>query len=148
VPTYRYQCECGVQFEAVVPMKDHQKPKECPSCKASAQRVIPEDVAGVFNQSVTGPIPQNTGLTSFDGHTDRVIGVSAKQGWDEHEKRVRLKKRVLADNPGASPEALSRNPDGSYRLLAPEERGVHDRANAINSLAMKTLRPRRATAPR
>jgi putative FmdB family regulatory protein len=148
MPTYIYQCKCGVRFEAVASMKDHQKPKECPSCKAQAPRVIPDEVAGVFNKDVTGPVPQNTGLASLDAHIDRVIGVSAKRGWDEHEKRLRLKKRVLDGNPGASPEALSRNPDGSYRPLSPDERGVHERANAINSLAMKTLRPRRQTAPR
>ena len=147
MPTYKWQCECGLRFEGIAPMKDHQKPKKCPDCGAEAQRVVPDEVAGVFNQDVTGPVPQNTGLSQYDAHVDRVIGKSADQGRKVQEIRRKVKGQVLNSNPGVTPEDLSLNPDGTYRVLTPEERGVHERANTINSLAMKTLKKTKKTQP-
>lgn len=121
-------------------MKDHQKPKKCPDCGLAAPRIVPEDVAGVFHQDVTGPVPQNTGISQLDSHIDRVIGKSADQGRQVQEQRKRIKEQVLRSNPGKSLEDLSLNPDGSYKVLAPEERGVQSRVHSINDLAMKTLK--------
>ena len=146
MPTYNFQCSCGVRFEAVAPIKDHQKPRKCPDCGELAPRHVPDNVSGVFNQPVTGPVPQNTGLSQLDAHIDRVIGQSAKQGWDVHGKRKQVKEEVLQAVPGKRPEDLSLNPDGSYRVMAPEERGVHERANTINSLAMTTLKGKKKRA--
>jgi len=147
MPLYRFQCECGLRFEGVAPMKDHQKPKKCPDCGSDAPRVVPEDVAGVFNQEVTGPVPQNTGLSQYDAHVDRVIGKSADQGRKVIARRQKEKEQVLDGIPGVTPDDLSRNPDGTYRVMTPEERGVHERANTINSLAMKTLKKTKKTHP-
>jgi hypothetical protein len=102
--------------------------------------MMPKDVNGVFNQPVTGIGPQNTGVASLDTSIDRVIGTSAKQGWDQAELRRREKLKVLAET-GAPPDALSRNPDGSYRVMSPEERGVLDRAIRINDAASRALVP-------
>lgn len=147
MPTYKWQCKCGLRFEGIASMRDHQKPKKCPDCGADAQRMLPDDVSGVFNQDVTGPVPQNTGISQLDAHIDRVIGKSADQGRKVHEKRTKVKEQILASNPGTTPEDLSRNPDGSYRVLTPEERAVHDRAVTIDSLAMKTLKKKKSSAP-
>jgi putative FmdB family regulatory protein len=144
---YTFQCACGVRFEAHAAMKDHQQPKPCPDCGKAAPRVLPTEVNGVFNQQVTGPVPQNTGISALDVHIDRVIGQSSKQGWDYHERRARYKKSVLQNHPGKTPEDLSRNPDGSYRVLQPAERAVHERANEINHQALTTLKPPKKPAP-
>ena len=147
MPLYDYQCGCGLRFEASASMAKALEPSPCPECKTPAPRIVPEDVSGSFNQPVTGPGPQNTGLASLDANIDRVIGQSAQKGWAVADKRVKDKRRVLAETPGATGADLSRNPDGTYRVLAPEEKGVHDRANAINRTAMQKLQDLKSKKP-
>jgi hypothetical protein len=107
---------------------------------------MPETASGVFKQMAKGPGPQNTGVSSFDAHVDRVIGQSAAQGWAKHEERQADKQEVV-EATGANPHALARNPDGSWRPLTDEERGVQVRAQKINSLAISTLDQRRRKRP-
>lgn len=136
MPTQEYQCLCGLKFDGHAKLGDHSKPKECPACGQMAPSVVPSQVQGHFRKDVTGPMPQNTGIQGLDAHIDRTIGQSAKQGWDVAERRVADKKQVLAANPGATGYDLSKQPDGSYRVLEPEERAVHERSQAIHGAAM------------
>jgi len=98
--------------------------------------MIPEDVTGSFHQDVSGPVPQNTGVSQYDLEADRAIGASAQQGWEVADQRLQEKRTILGHHPEASGYDLSRNPDGTYRVLTAEERAVHDRALAINDKAM------------
>lgn len=137
MPTYEYLCQsCGLKFDGHAKLGEHSKPQECPSCGQQASSVVPSQVQGHFSKEVTGPGPQNTGIQGLDAHIDRVIGQSAKQGWDAAEARVKDKRQVLASNPGATGHDLSKQPDGSYRVLTPDERGVHERSQAIHGTAM------------
>lgn len=145
---YSYQCKCGLRFTKSARMADYRKPAKCPECGKDAPRHIPDDIDGVFQFESTGPVPQNTGVQDIDAIADRAIGQSAKQGWDVIKKRVREKRQLLNQNPDVDPRSLSRNPDGSYRVLRPEEREIHDRAMAINKLAMKRLLQRKEKAPK
>lgn len=124
-------------------MKNATKPSKCPDCGSSAERVLPASVSGVYQQNVTGPVPQNTGVSKLDAHIDRVIGKSAAQGWTVQEERNARKRELLEREQGISPAHLSMNPDGTYRVMTDEEAGVHHRANTINSKAMETLRKTR-----
>lgn len=142
MPVFEFQCDCGVKFEASAPMSKAKDPKPCPDCSKLAARVMPEDLNGVFNQTVNGPGPQNTGLSSLDAHIDRVIGDSARQGWETVDKRIAAKRKVLRET-GAKSETLSRNPDGSYRVRKPEEQAVHERAVSINQLALEHLKTKK-----
>ena len=135
MPLYCYQCACGLRFEASSSMKESQRPRRCPECGAAAERLIPTEVAGVFHQDVTGPGPQNTGLSQLDANIDRAIGESARKGWEVHSLRRRDKVAILEAHPDKRKGDLSLMPDGSYRLLEPEEKAVADRAHAINSQA-------------
>jgi putative FmdB family regulatory protein len=137
MPLFTYQCDCGVRFESPGSMKEATQPCKCPSCGEDAQRHLPDGVSGVFQQNVTGPVPQNTGITQLDAHIDRVIGKSAEQSWVVHEERKSRKKDLLEQDPGATQAHISRNPDGTYRTLTDKEAGVHHRANLINAMAMK-----------
>ena len=142
MPRYMFQCACGVRFEASAKVEDHSRPQPCPDCDAPSPRWMPESVDGVFNPDMDGtPGPQNTGVAAVDMESDRAIGASAKTGWQVAENRLAEKKAIIKET-GAEGEDLSRNPDGSYRVLDQKERGVHDRAQAINSLAMSTLSKR------
>ncbi len=134
MPTYEYRCECGLQFDARAPRANRKKAKPCPSCEQPANSVPPSTVSGHFTHEVSGPGPQNLGIQGIDAHIDRVIGQSSKQGWDVAEGRKRQKQEVMADT-GASGRDLSKNPDGSYSVLKPAERAVHERAQKIHQAA-------------
>jgi len=147
MPTYRYQCECGVQFEGRNPIAKHTEPKVCPECGEKANRMLPEGIEGHFNKEVDGPGPQNTGIHGLDTHIDRVIGQSAQQGMAVIEARQKAKREFLRDNPGVDPRQLARVPDGSLAINRPEEQSFAERANRINSRAMATFRKKREGEP-
>jgi len=137
MPTYEWLCpSCGLKFDANAKIADRGKPKKCPACNQEAQSVVPSQVQGHFNHQVTGPVPQNTGIHDLDTHIDRVIGQSARQGHEVIRERVQDKKELLAGNPEVTGHDLSRNADGTYRVMSAEERGVHDRSQNIHKTAM------------
>ena len=125
-------------------MSDHAKPKKCPDCGQLAQRNLPTDLKGVFNLETSGVGPQNTGVSELDLNLDRVVGQDAAKGWKAIEKRNSTKQEVLRSTPGATPYDLSKNPDGSYRVMATEEKQAHARAFTINTLAMQRLKKKPA----
>ena len=125
-------------------MADHAKPKTCPECGQEAPRLLPKELNGVFKLDLNGVGPQNTGVSEVDLNIDRIVGEDAKKGWKAIEARNAIKGEVLASNPGATPYDLSKNPDGSYRVMAPEEKKVHARAFTINALAMQRLKKKSA----
>ncbi len=135
MPIFEFQCTCGLRFDASVAREKRGEPRKCPECGDSANPCLPATVAGHFKKDVTGPVPQNTGIADLDAHIDRVIGQSAAQGWEQHEKRVDHKREVIARS-GVSGGNLSRTVDGDYIPLKPEEKAAHDRALAIHNKAM------------
>lgn len=136
MPSYRYQCDCGVQFEKSVPLSKRQELQSCPECNTPSKQIVPASVDGFFNKEVTGPVPQNTGISQLDVHIDRVIGTHARQGWETHNQRVSEKSKIQV---GGQP--LSKNPDGSYRVMKPEEQAVQERALTIHKMAMDKFLP-------
>jgi len=140
LPSYRWQCfECGFQFEARVPISKRNEKYPCPECESPCECLVPEGINGFFNKDVTGPVPQNTGISGLDAHIDRVIGTHAKQGWEAHDRRDMVKREALADLPPeeAGKKELAKNPDGSYRVMSPEEQAAHGRVLTIHNMAMK-----------
>ena len=137
---YEYQCQCGIRFEAEAPMKDSLKPRSCPECGKLALRWVPGDVAGTFNVKTHGIAPQNTGVHSTDVNWDRIIGKDSEEKWVAIGRHLKDKEAFMRANK-VSRNDLSRNPDGTYRVLRPEEKALHQRVIAINEAAMKALRP-------
>jgi hypothetical protein len=135
LPTYKYQCECGVQFSAANKASKSKDPMPCPGCDEAAPRAMPNTVSGHFNKDVDGPGPQNTGIHGLDTHIDRVIGKSTEQSMAVIEERQKAKRRLVRD--GADPNLITRDPDGQYRTITKDEKGFAVRANVINSRAMK-----------
>ena len=138
--TYAYQCPCGVRFDMAVPMKDHDKLQPCPACGEMAPRHLPDGVNGVFHLATEGLGPQNTGVTELDMNLDRVVAEDAVKGWAAIEARDEVKQEVLEANPGKTTYDLSKNPDGTYRVMEPAEKAIHARAFTINALAMQRLK--------
>jgi len=143
MPVYTYQCGCGIRFEGSASMAKHSKPHKCPDCGEMADRLMPSDVNGVFNQEVSGPVPQNTGVDGLDAHIDRVIGQSAEQGRKAHVARVDTKKELLRDNPGATGKDITKTSDGEFHLMSLEERDARDTALSINNQAMNAIEQER-----
>ena len=134
MPLYEFQCECGVQFDARAQIANRRKPQPCPDCGSPAPPIPPSTVSGQFKKEVTGAGPQNTGIHDLDTHIDRVIGQSSAQGWDVAEGRKREKEAVMAST-GAAGDDLSKNPDGSYRVMSPAEKAAHKRSQKIHEKA-------------
>lgn len=101
---------------------------------------MPEEVAGVMNQRATSLAPQNTGVSSFDAHVDRVIGSSSQEGWEYQEKRDAIKRSVLQANPGARREDLSAVGEGDWEIMPKPLTEKVKRARTINALAMQSGR--------
>ncbi len=138
MPTFVFQCKCGLQFEKSVRMSRRDKPVNC-KCGEVAPRLMPEGVAGVFVQKAKGgPVPQNTGISSYDVHVDRVIGVSAEDGWGFQEKRDAVKREVLHQNPGAILRDLSHNTDGTWEVMPSKVKQRTYRGRLINEQAMES----------
>lgn len=133
MPAYKYECPCGLRWSSLSTIKDKAKP--CPDCESLCQPQPPATVGSVFNQKVTGAGPQNTGVHSLDTNIDRVIGQHAEQGWKVIEARTNTKKDLLKQNANLERSDLSRNLDGSYRVMAPDERAAHERVKAISERA-------------
>jgi len=143
MPTYEYQCDCGVQFEGRNPLAKRDQPKPCPDCSKPSNPMPPSTVQGHFTKSVTGAGPQNTGIQGLDAHIDRTIGQSSKQGWDVAEQRKRAKEAILSGT-NADGHDISKNLDGTYRIMKPEERAAHERSQKIHQAAGEWKRgPRR-----
>jgi len=139
MPIYEFQCPCGIRFEAEASMKDNQKPHPCPDCGALAPRWVPRDVAGTFNVKTKGMTPQNTGIHSMDTNWDRTIGKDSEDKWIEFGRHYKDKEAFMRAN-GVGRSDISRNPDGTYRVLRPEEKAIHKRALDINEKAMEAIR--------
>ena len=137
-PLYEFQCDCGLRFEANAPMSDAKKPRACPECNQQAQRWVPGDVAGSFNLETKGMNPQNTGVQSLDTNWDRVIGQDSAAKWTGFAAHYKDKERFMRDH-GVGLNDISINPDGSYRVLRPQEKATHQRALDINKKAMDTI---------
>jgi putative FmdB family regulatory protein len=133
MPQYTFQCNaCGLRFDKRLPVAKRNDPRKCPSCdNPETVLQLPDSVAGHFKKNVTGPVPQNTGIHDLDTHIDRVIGQSAHQGWEVQHDRLQQKQDVMRRH-GVDGDDLSKNPDGSYRVLKPEEKAAHNRSQKIH----------------
>lgn len=139
MPLFKYQCEeCGLRFSRLVSSKNKDS-QSCVDCQSPVELLLPDNVNGSFNLSATGPVPQNTGVSDFDANVDRVIGKSSEQGWDHQNNRYRRKLDVLSRNPGKDGQDIAINPDGSYRVLAEEEKAASSKAHGINNEAMRRI---------
>jgi len=79
-------------------------------------------------------------MASIDHDVDRVIGIDAKQKWNGIISRVEDKRRVIASNPGSTGYDLSRNDDGSYRVMTPVERQAAELGRKVHASAIGVIK--------
>ena len=134
MPIYEYDCnDCNVRFELLRKLSQVDDPTPCPECGRDVKKIMSPTNHSFAHNPVGGPRPQNTGVYSIDYNADRVIGRDAEQKWSVINQRQALKRRVLADNPGATGYDLSRTHDGNYRVMKPEERRLSEAARATHA---------------
>lgn len=139
MPTFSYSCSCGLRFQSVLPVSKKDNPQKCDACGSMVQKDFPTGLSSEFSVSSSGVGPQNTGVHGFDTNYDRVIGKSAKEGWEKVDRRNEDKRRTLSNNPGKGNFDLSRNPDGSYRVMSKQEKEIHARTHIIANEANKFM---------
>ena len=140
MPTYSFQChQCGLRFQKRVSVSKSNS-MACTSCGSDTNKLVPDTVGVSFVGNTNGSLlPQNTGVSSTDYNADRIIGEGSAKLWKQVSDRNAMKHQILAENPTARGEDLSRLPslDGksSYRILEPEERKARETALAIHKRA-------------
>ncbi len=141
MPIYEYQCdECGLKFDQLRKMSESDAPQRCLECGTNARKLMSAvNHAFVHPASQTrGMAPPNTG-TSDDYNFDKAIGRDAAKRWEHIGQRIDRKKQVIRDNPGATGYDLSRNHDGSYRVMNPQERAASEAGRAIGAQVQQAI---------
>lgn len=124
MPTYRFQCEaCGLNF--TTRGKSDITETKC-ECGALAKRTLPQGV-NVAVSAGNADLKDSTGLSGVDYNFDRAVGESSRRNWRGIAQRQRDKIEVVRAN-GVTGFDLSRNPDGTYRVMDPEERAASERS--------------------
>lgn len=111
--------------------------KECTHCGQLADRVV-STASLAFRTDIAEATPQNTGFSAIDHSVDRVIGLDAEKKWATIRRREAGKREVLRGT-GATKNDLSREPDGSYRVMAPGERRASETARSLHQKALKQI---------
>lgn len=134
MPTYRFQCEnCGLSFTARGAADMTSAP--CSECGTLVQRALPKTLYAATSGGGTD-LTKDTGLSGVDYNFDRAVGESSKKNWQGIAQRQRDKIDVVQSN-GVTGWDLSRNPDGTYRVMTPEERAASERSREFHFKVVK-----------
>ena len=128
MPTYRFQCECGLNFTAHRPVDTTTTKCEC---GATAARDLPQGVSVTVSAGNANFHTDTVGISKVDYNFDREVGESSRKNWRGIAGRQRDKIDVVQAN-GATGFDLSRNLDGTYRVMAPEERSASERSRGFH----------------
>lgn len=143
MPRYTHQCSCGLRFETTRSASRANESSKCDACGLQAPRYLASDVSlgHDFDLRAAGVNP-NTGSSAVDLDFDRAIGAQAEQLWGTVKERHAYKIDVLSRRPGAAWRDLSRRADGTYDVLATQDRLAIDakRAEAHAALRNNTSR--------
>ena len=129
MPTYRFQCAgCGLNFTArgAVDVRETL----C-TCGKTAGRVLPAGVNVSVSSGSKDLRTETVGLSGVDYNFDRAVGLSSRKNWLGIAGRQRDKLDVVRAN-NATGWDLSRNLDGTYRVMTPEERSASERAREFH----------------
>jgi len=125
IPVFRYQCSsCGLNFSARVASATSSV--KC-GCGETVERDLPRSFSVSTKVAGDGISAPATGLSGHDYEIDRIVGSDAQTKWDQIAARQKDKVRMIEES-GATGFDLSRNPDGSYRVMKPEERAASERS--------------------
>jgi len=144
LPIYVFQCHgCGLRFDKLFPRASSAEELPATSCTDCGEQATRQVTAAAFTfnhpaSQTRGMAPPSTG-TSDDWNYDKTIGRDAAKRWEHIGQRMDRKRQVIAENPGSSGYDLSRNPDGSYRVMQPAERAASEAGRAIGAEVQKVI---------
>jgi hypothetical protein len=104
-----------------------------------AGRVLPQGVNVTVSGGKVNTRDEATGLSGIDYDFDRAVGESARRNWQGISERQRDKIEVIQTH-GVTGWDLSRNPDGTYRVMTPEERRKSETARAFHEKMLEHAR--------
>ncbi len=134
MPTYRFQCEnCGLSFTSRGPVDMATSP--CSECGTVVHRALPKTIHTSVS-SGGSDLTRDTGLSGVDYNFDRAVGESSQKNWQGIAQRQR-DKIDLVQSQGVTGWDLSRNPDGTYRVMTPEERAASERTREFHFKVVK-----------
>lgn len=129
MPAYRFQCEfCGLSFTARGPVDMPSTP--CTECGKLVHRALPKNLHTTVSAG-NADLRTDTGLSGVDYNFDRAVAESSKKNWKGIARRQKDKLDVARAN-GVTGWDLSRNPDGSYRAMTPDERAASERSREFH----------------
>ena len=101
-----------------------------------ASRDLPSGSAhvGFSTQGQTGG-PTTTGFAGVDHEADRALGAYSSRKWEEIRHRTREKEDLIRVT-GVTGHDLTRNHDGTYGIMRPEERAASERARNWHNAVM------------
>ena len=142
--SFRFQCEsCGLSFSLNLPASKGSSPAPCESCGEMADREVPRGISTLVEASGESMGPGSTGFSAFDHDADRVLGMQARERWENITERVESKKRQMASQ-GVRGNQLSRNLDGSYRSMSEREAvALEGRRKLLQEIRSSVLRSSR-----
>lgn len=103
-------------------------------CGELGKRTLPKSV-NVALSGGTVDLTKDTGL-SIDYNFDRAVGESSKKNWRGIAQRQRSKLDVIRAN-NVTGWDLSKNTDGTYRVMNSEERAASERSREFHFKAVK-----------
>lgn len=134
MPAYRFQClNCGLSFTARGPSDRSSAP--CSECGTLVSRGLPKTLYTATSGG-GADLREDTGLSGVDYNFDRAVGESSKKNWQGIARRQRDKIDVVQSH-GVTGWDLSRNADGTYRVMSPEERTASEKVREFHFKTVK-----------
>ena len=148
MPMYEYLCEsCGLKFDKLRKMSESDAPQACLECGTQARKLV-----SATNHAFSHPASQTRGLappntgTSDDYNFDKAIGRDAALRWEGISQRMDRKRDVINQNPGSTGYDLSRNSDGSYRVMSAQERAASETGRTIGAKVQQAIQAEKKNA--
>ena len=108
-------------------------------CGKQAPRVLPQGVNVAVSAGGADLSKETVGLAGVDYNFDRAVGESSQKTWGKIRERQRDKLDIVQAN-GVTGWDLSKNPDGTYRVMTPNERAASERSREFHFKAIDKLK--------
>lgn len=96
-----------------------------------AEKDLPKSFSVSTSVQTQGLDAPATGLSSHDYVYDRVVGEDAKSKWTQISARQKDKVRLI-EQTGVSGFDLTKQHDGSYAVMTPQQRAASERTRAFH----------------
>ena len=100
-------------------------------CGNPAKRTLPQGVNVAVSSGSADLRTDTVGISGVDYNFDRAVGEVSRKNWRGIAQRQKDKLDVVQAN-GVTGWDLSKNLDGTYRVMNPEERAASERSRSFH----------------